>query len=92
MSQVYISHKHDFTNGEAKEIANEIALKLAENYAIEYEWEDEVLYFERTGVYGQIEIDDQHILVQAELSFPLNLLQHKVETEVNKIMQAHFVA
>lgn len=92
MSQIYISHAHDFTNGEAKEIADEIAVKLAENYSINYEWEDDVLYFERGGVYGQIEVDKDNILIQAELSFPLNLLQGRVEEEINKVMQAHFVS
>ena len=92
MSQIHISHTHDFSNGEARQIADEIALTLAENYSIDYEWEDDVLYFERGGVYGQIEVDKDAILIQAELSFPLNLLQNRIETEINKVMQAHFVA
>lgn len=92
MSQIYISHTHDFSNGEAREIADEIAVTLAKNYSIDYEWEDDVLYFERGGVYGQIEVNKKSIVIQAELSFPLNLLQHKIETEINKVMQTHFIA
>jgi len=90
MSQIYISHAHDFSHAEAKDIADEIATKLAENYSIEYAWEDDVLYFERTGVYGQIEIDADNIVVQAKLAFPINLMQSRVESEINKIMAAHF--
>lgn len=92
MTQLYISKEHTCSNGEAKEIANEIALTLAENYSIDYEWIDDVLYFERSGVYGQIEIDKDTILVQAELSFPVNLLQSRIEAEVSKVMDSHFSA
>lgn len=90
MAQIYISKQHTCSNGEAKEIADEIALTLAENYSIDYEWIDDVLYFERVGVYGQIEIHENNILVQAELSFPVNLLQSRIETEINKVVDAHF--
>ncbi len=92
MSQIYISKKHSCSNGEAKEIADEIALTLSENYSIDYEWTDDVLYFERSGVYGQIEISKDNILVQAELSFPVNLLQGRIEAEINKVVDAHFSA
>ncbi|MCF6226156.1 MAG: polyhydroxyalkanoic acid system family protein [Xanthomonadales bacterium] len=92
MSQIYISKKHSCSNSEAKEIADEIALTLSENYSIDYEWTDDVLYFERSGVYGQIEISKDNILVQAELSFPVNLLQGRIEAEINKVVDAHFSA
>lgn len=92
MSQIYIAKEHTCSRGEAKEIANDIALTLAENYSIDYEWVDDVLYFERGGVYGQIEVEENNILVQAELSFPVNLLQSRIETEICKVMEAHFSA
>lgn len=92
MSQIYIAKEHTCSRGEAKEIANDIALTLAENYSIDYEWVDDVLYFERGGVYGQIEVEENNILVQAELSFPVNLLQSRIETEIYKVMEAHFSA
>ncbi len=90
MSYIDISHAHQLEHSDVKELADEIAAELAASYSMEYAWEDDVLYFERSGAYGQIDIDDNEIRIQAELSFPINLMQHRVESEINKMLKKHF--
>ena len=90
MAYIDISHDHQLEHGEVKQLADEIAAELCECYSMEYAWEDGILYFERSGAYGQIEIDDKDIRVQAELSFPLNLMQNRIEAEINKVLKKHF--
>ncbi len=92
MSYIDISHTHQLDHDDAKALADEVAADLAGNYSVEYAWENGVLYFERSGAYGQIDIDDSEIRIQAELSFPLNLLKHSIESEIQKVLKQHLVA
>ena len=90
MAYIDISHAHQLEHSDVKELAGEIAVELAESYSMEYAWEDDVLYFERTGAYGQIDIDESEIRIQAELSFPINLMQHSIESEIKKMLKKYF--
>ncbi len=90
MAIIDIRREHSLDIGAAKRVADELAADLANEFSIEYEWEDEVLYFERPGAYGHISVDENHIEVQAELNFLLSALKNRIETEIHHVLDSHF--
>ena len=92
MSFIDIKRTHRLTPGQARELANDLAADLAEEFAIEYGWEDEVLYFERTGVHGQIEVDENHIHIQAQLGFLLAFMKSRIEEEIESVLADRFTS
>ena len=90
MSFIDIKRTHSLTPEQARQFANDLAVDLAEEFSIEYGWEDEVLYFERPGVHGQIDVDEKHIHIQAKLGFLLVFLKPRIEEEIESVLADHF--
>ena len=90
MSVIDINHKHDLSLEQAQAVADELAADLAREFSIEYGWDEEVLYFERPGVHGQIDVDDQNIRIQARLNFLLLALKGRIEAEIEQVLSHHF--
>lgn len=90
MSHIDIKRTHSLTPEEARQLANDLAVDLAEEFSIEYGWQDDVLYFERTGVQGQIIVDENHIHIQAQLGFLLLFLKPRIEEEIESVLGDHF--
>ena len=90
MSFIDIKRAHSMAADEARQLANDLAMDLAEEFSIEYGWEDDVLYFERTGVHGQINVDKNHIHIQAQLGFLLAFLKPRIEEEIESVLGDHF--
>ena len=90
MSFIDIKRTHRLTPEEARQLANDLAVDLAEEFSIDYGWEEEVLYFERPGVHGQINVDENHIHIQAQLGFLLVFLKPRIEEEIESVLADHF--
>ncbi|QOC21408.1 polyhydroxyalkanoic acid system family protein [Wenzhouxiangella sp. AB-CW3] len=84
-------HKpHDKTLEEAQQVADELAQDLAEKFDIEYGWDGDTIVFERFGVHGEIDVDEEAVHVRAQLNFLLTYLQPKVEAEIHRYLDEHF--
>jgi putative polyhydroxyalkanoate system protein len=92
MSYIDIKRNHSLGPEQARELANDLAEDLAAEFSIEYGWEDGVLYFERPGVHGQIDVDESHIHIQAQLGFLLVFLKPRIEEEIESVLADHFTA
>ncbi len=90
MSHIDIKRTHSLTPEAARQLANDLAVDLAEEFSIEYGWENGVLYFERAGVHGQINVDEKHIHIQAQLGFLLLFLKPRIEEEIESVLADHF--
>lgn len=86
-----IHKKHDKTLEEAQEIANDLAQDLAEKFNIEYGWDGDTIVFERFGVHGEIDVDEQAVHVRAELNILFTYLEPKVEKEIHRYLDEHFI-
>lgn len=75
---------------EAQQVADELAADLAEKFSIEYGWDEDTIVFERTGVHGEIDVDEACVHVRARLSFLLSYLQPAVEKEISRYLDEHF--
>jgi putative polyhydroxyalkanoate system protein len=90
MSQIDIKQRHGLSLEAAQQLADDLAADLAEQFSIEYGWDEDVLYFERTGVHGQINVDQDTIHVQARLGFLLLALKPAIEAEIESVLAEHF--
>jgi putative polyhydroxyalkanoate system protein len=75
---------------EAQEAADALSRDLAEKFAIEYGWDDDVICFQRQGVQGQIAVTEEEIHVQAQLGLMLALLKGPIESEITRYLREHF--
>ena len=90
MSSINIKRQHDAGLEQARAAAVEVAEKISEDYGIKYYWENECLYFSRTGVDGRIDISDDHIEVSAKLGLMLVLFRDSIEAEITRKLDSLF--
>jgi len=86
-----IRKKHAKTLQEAQQVADNLARDLADKFAVHYEWQGDTLVFERMGVNGEIDVNDEVVHVRARLGFLLSYLEPAVEREINRYLDEHFV-
>lgn len=85
-----IRKTHSMSLEGAQQVADQLAADLAEKFNIEYGWDEDTIVFERTGVHGEIDVDETCVHVRARLSFLLTYLQPAVEKEINRYLDEHF--
>ena len=85
-----IKKKHDKSLEEAQQIADELAQDLAEKFEINYGWDGDTIVFERFGVNGEIDVDEDVVHVRAKLNFLLSYLQPTVEKEIHRYLDERF--
>ena len=83
MSVIEITRNHTLGTDEARKTANELAVDLSERFSIDYDWSGDVLKLHRSGVKGQLEVDDQHIHIKLELGFMLRPFKDRIEREIH---------
>jgi putative polyhydroxyalkanoate system protein len=86
-----IKKNHNKSLEEAQQIADDLAQDLADKFSIEYGWDGDTIVFERFGVHGEIDVDEQVVHVRAKLGFLLSYLQPAVEKEIHRYLDEHFV-
>ena len=90
MPTIDIHAQHDLSHEEALTAADELSCDLSEKFGIDYGWQDEVIYFERPGVHGQILVQDTEIRIQANLGIMLMMLKGPIEQEIVRYLREHF--
>ncbi|HET7125837.1 MAG TPA: polyhydroxyalkanoic acid system family protein [Lysobacter sp.] len=90
MSDIDIRHKHSLPLPKARKAVEEIAKKLAAKFDMDYGWEGDNLYFNRSGVEGHIHLTDTQVRVTARLGFLLSALKGTVEQEIRRVLAERF--
>jgi putative polyhydroxyalkanoate system protein len=85
-----IKKKHGKSLEEAQQIADDLAQDLADKFDIEYGWDGDTIVFQRLGVNGEIDVDEDVVHVRARLGFLISYLQPAVEKEINRYLDEHF--
>ena len=91
MSQIQIIRPHGRSRDDALKLADDIAADLAEQFSIDYHWEQETLHFERSGISGQILVDQDNIEIDARLGLLLYALKPAIENEINRYLDQALV-
>lgn len=85
-----IRKPHSMNLEDAQQVADELACDLADRFSINYGWDGDTIVFERPGVQGKIDVDEQCIHVRARLAFLFSYLQPAVEKQINHYLDEHF--
>ena len=86
MSTIDIVHPHAAGLAKARKAVEEVAGKLAAEYALECHWQGDSLHFKRSGVHGRIGVGADSIHVQARLGLLYSELQATIETEIRRML------
>jgi len=84
MSHIAIHRAHDLALDQARHATESLAEQLADRYDIGYRWEGDSLYFERSGVGGQIDLEPGMVRISVRLGFLLAPFKHKLEHEIHR--------
>jgi len=85
-----IRKSHSMKLEDAQQIADELAADLSDKFSVDYGWDGDTIVFDRPGVHGEIDVDDQCVHVKARLALLLVYLQPAVEKEINRYLDEHF--
>ncbi len=90
MSMIDVRARHRLKHEDAQQAADDLAADLAQKFDIDYGWDEDVIHFERPGVWGSISVTPNEIHLQAQLGFLLMMLKGRIEDEVRSYLQSHF--
>lgn len=83
MATIKITRKHTLTHKKARDVAEKIAKDLQKRFELEYEWDDDVVEFERPGVSGTLAVAKDKFLLDVHLGWLLTPLKPAFEKEIN---------
>lgn len=90
MPRIQVTRDHRKPLPEAKGAIEALARGFAEKFAIDYEWREYTLHFQRTGVSGSIGITATRVEVQAEISFLMLPIKGAIEQEILLHLEREF--
>ena len=90
MAEINIVQEHKLSLKKAREAAQKVADKLAEEYDLECEWEGNVLLFERSGVQGSLTLDATEAQMYIKLGFLMSAFSSTIENKVAENMRLVF--
>ena len=90
MSRIDIRHAHSLPPKKARKAIEEVAKKLAERFGMDYDWDGDTLNFNRSGVEGHIEMEEDRLHVTAQLGFFLAALKGPIEQEIKRVLEERF--
>ena len=90
MSDISIRRPHNLPLAEARRLAEQIAAKLGQRFALDYAWRGHALEFSRDGVEGKLVVAAKEIHLQARLGLLLSFLKPAIEEEIEAQLEALF--
>jgi putative polyhydroxyalkanoate system protein len=90
MADISIVQEHALNAKKAREAAQMVADKMAEEYELTCAWDGDVLRFERSGVEGCLTLGEKQAHMQIKLGFMFSIFSAKIETKVTHNMQKVF--
>lgn len=85
-----IRKKHSMRLEDAQQVADELASDLSDKFSVNYGWDGDTILFQRPGVDGEIDVDENSVRVRARLAFLFTYLQPAVEREISRYLDEHF--
>jgi putative polyhydroxyalkanoate system protein len=92
MAAISIVQQHQLTPVTARAAAQQVADKLATEYALDCKWDGDVLRFERSGVNGSLTLEATRAALHIELGFLMSAFAPTIEAKVADKMKKVFAA
>ncbi len=92
MSEIRICRQHGKTLPEARQAAEHLASELRADLDMTYAWNGDVLNFKRSGVSGELSVDDREVAISIKLGLLLTAFKPVIEQEIHKFFDENFPA
>ena len=66
------------------------AKRLQKEFDLDYEWDGDVLVFERPGVNGELTVAPKHVEMEVKLGFLLRIMKPTIEKNINQNLDEIF--
>ncbi|HKM36681.1 MAG TPA: polyhydroxyalkanoic acid system family protein [Thiopseudomonas sp.] len=86
MSQIIVEREHCLGFKGAREQAQHLAERLAQQYAVSYCWDGDTLNVRRTGAQGTIVVDETRVRVSLKLGLLFSALSGTIKTEIEQAL------
>jgi putative polyhydroxyalkanoate system protein len=90
MSDIKIRRSHAMPHDKARHAAEKMAKRLQKEFDLDYEWDGDVLVFERTGVNGELTVSSRHVEMEVKLGFLLRMMKPTIEKRINENLDEIF--
>jgi putative polyhydroxyalkanoate system protein len=90
MSDIKIRRAHAMPHDKARGAAEKMAKRLQQEFALDYEWDGDVLVFERPGVNGELTVAARHVEMEVKLGFLLKMMKPTIERHINENLDQIF--
>ena len=92
MSDIKIRRAHTLPHDKARLAAEKMAKRLQKEFSLDYEWDGDVLVFERSGVNGELTVAPKHVEMEVKLGFMLRMMKPTIEKHINENLDQIFAA
>ena len=90
MSDIKIRRSHKLPHDKARQAAEQMAKRLQKEFNLDYEWDGDVLVFERSGVNGELIVAPAHVEMEVKLGFLLKMMKPTIERHINENLDQIF--
>lgn len=84
MSQINICRPHQRTVAEVRDAVEQLAQSMSSQFHVACAWQGDTLQFSRSGVDGQIHIEQDQVRVEARLGLLMSAFTPLVESEITR--------
>ncbi len=87
MADIKYVRAHSLPLDQARQIAQQTADDLAEEYNLVSEWDGDTLHFHRSGVEGQMQVTSRQIALEVKLGFLLRPFKSAFEMHIENQLE-----
>lgn len=92
MAHIDITRAHKLTPKKARTAAEKAGKQLSQEFGLKYQWDDEVLRFERSGVSGHMQLANDSVRIVVRLGLLLLPFKGRIEQEIKRNLDELFSA
>ncbi|HBX57317.1 polyhydroxyalkanoic acid system family protein [Pseudomonas sp. UBA2684] len=86
MAKINVERSHSLGREAARGKAEQLAERLAREYAVRYRWNGDTLEFKRSGADGSIEVGEDRVRVQLNLGLLLSAMSGSIKREIEEVL------
>ena len=86
MSKIVVERQHRLGRVGARDKAQQLAERLAQQYDVSYQWVGDTLEVQRTGAKGSIEVDEDTVRVSLKLGLLLSGMSGTIKRELEEAL------
>ncbi|RBJ81440.1 polyhydroxyalkanoic acid system protein [Pseudomonas sp. MWU12-2534b] len=86
MARISVERAHGLGKQVAREKADKLAQKLADQYGLEPQWAGDTLNLKRSGVKGAVHVGEASIRIDVELGLLMSVMSGTIQSEIEKAL------